>query len=80
LTEVKVNELEPVPVEPLEDKIAFVAVMVKDGDGVAANSEAPESVTLTTARIPGTAIRRTLCMAQTFLPVACTLPVALDGV
>jgi len=64
-----VKELVPTPLDVLEDKVAFVAVMVKDGGGVA-NSGAPESATVTTARIPRTARRLTLCMAHTFLRAA----------
>jgi hypothetical protein len=80
LTEVRVKVLEPTPLAVLEDKVTFVAVMVKDGDGVAANSGMLESVTVTTARTPRTARKRTLCMADTFPRAACTLPVALDEV
>jgi hypothetical protein len=57
--------------------VTFVAVMVKDGDGVAANRGTPKIVTVTRAQ--STARRRTLCMAKTFLRVAGTRPGQLDG-
>ena len=80
MTEVSVNVLEPVPVAMAEDMVTLVAVMVKAGGGVAADSGTLESVTATTERTPRIARKRTLCIAHTFLRVDCTVAANLDGV
>jgi len=67
-----VKELEPTPLEVLEDKVALVAVMVKLG--VTASAGEPKNATLNVTRAPRTTSRRHLCMAEIFLRVACTLP------
>ena len=66
------KELVPTPVEPLEDMVTLVAVMVKPG--VAASTGEPETTKLNPKSIPKTTSRRYLCMAETFPRVACTLP------
>ena len=70
MTEVSVNELEPVPLALLEDMVTLVAVRVKYG--VAASAGEPETTKLNVKRIPRTRNRRYICIAETFLRVVCT--------
>ena len=72
------KELVPTPVEPLEDMVTLVAVMVKSG--VAGCAGEPETRVLNAKTNPRATSRRFLCMAETFPRVACTLPAWLDEV
>jgi hypothetical protein len=72
LTEVSVKELEPDPLEVLEDMVTLAAVMVKSG--VAASADKPNTTVLNVKRNPRTTSRRYLCMTETFPRVARTLP------
>ena len=67
----------PIPSESLEDMVALVAAIMKSG--LAGCAGEPGTAKQTARRRLKTARRRELCMAETFLRVACTLPERLDG-
>jgi hypothetical protein len=72
LTEVSVKELEPNPLELLEDMVALVAVMVKSG--VAANAGEPEYVEMNAKSNPRRTSTRLQRIAESFPQAANTLP------
>jgi hypothetical protein len=76
LTEVNVKVLVPAPLEVLEDKVAFVAVMVKLG--VAASAGKPAKTKLAVKSSPRTTSTRLQRIAQSFPQAACTPSVGLD--
>ncbi len=71
------NELEPTPLEAVEDMLTPVAAMVNPD--VAARADELKNTTPNVARIPRTS-KLYLCMAETFLRAACTLPAWLDEI